>query len=42
MLLINFMSIIVFVLTYACFPIFLSGYCNVMLAIIKKGEKDEH
>jgi len=31
------MLIIMFVLTYACFPIFLCTYCNVMLAMINKG-----
>jgi len=30
-----------FVLTYICFPIFLSVYCNVMFATIKKRKKDE-
>jgi len=35
------MLIIMFVLTYACSPIFLSVYYNVMLAMIKKGEEDE-
>ena len=33
------MLIIMFVLTYACFPIFLSAYYNVMFATIKKGER---
>ena len=40
-LLINIMFIIMFVVTYAYFPIFLSIYCNVMLTTIKKG-KDEN
>ena len=35
-LLINIMFIVMFVLTYACFSIFLSVYCNVMLVTIKK------
>ena len=35
-LLINIMLIIIFVLTYAYFPIFVSAYCNVMFATIKK------
>ena len=34
------MLIIMFDLNYACFSIFLSTYCNVILATIKK-EKDE-
>ena len=41
-LLINIMLIIMFVLSYAYFPIFLiflSVYCNVMFAIIKKEGK---
>ena len=33
------MLIIMFVLTFACFLIFLSIYCNVMLATIKKKEE---
>jgi len=35
------MPIIIFVLTYACFPIFLNAYCNVMLETIKKGEDED-
>ena len=31
--------IIMFVLIYACFPIFLSVYCNIMFAMIKKRRK---
>ena len=38
-LLINIMFIIMFVITYACFPIFLSIYCNAMLATIKRGRR---
>jgi len=41
-LLINIMFIIMFVITYAYFLIFLSVYCNVMLAIIKKEKEDEN
>ena len=33
------MLIIMFVLTYVCFPIFLSVYYNIMFAAIKKEEK---
>ena len=35
------MLIIMFVLTYICFPILLSIYCNIMLVTIKKQEEDE-
>ena len=41
-LLINIMFIIMFVITYAYFLIFLSVYCNVMLATIKKEKEDEN
>jgi len=40
-LLINMMLIIMFVLTYACFPIFLSAYCNIMLATIKLTKREK-
>jgi len=36
-LLMNIMLIIMFVLSYACFPIFLSAYCNLGLQRLKDG-----
>ena len=35
------MFTIMFVLTYTCFPIFLSIYCNVMFGTIKNEGEDE-